>query len=179
MSLLRWLGLDFATSPDARDPASLREIADRVAALPVEEARFVAAFAYLLARVAGADLRTDGEERAAIAQRLEVATGIGVERAQMLADVAIAAAGRHVASDDHLVARAYRGMSTDEQRRQLVRCLYAVAAADARISNLEDNEVFEIATEIGLSRTDVIAIRAEFRERLAVLQTLPRERGRG
>lgn len=176
MSLLQWLGLTDSTAPDAREPASLRELSDRVATLPAEEARFVAAFAYLLARVAGADLRTDGDERATIATRLETATAIGAERARMLADAAIAAAGHHGASDDHLVARAYRAISTDEERRQLVRCLYAVAAADARITNLEDNEIFEIATEIGLSRQEVVGIRAEFRDLLGVLKALPRER---
>jgi uncharacterized tellurite resistance protein B-like protein len=176
VSLLQWLGLSGSNGPDAREPDSLREIADRVATLPAEEARFVAAFAYLLARVAGADLRIGSEEQTTIAARLEAATGVGAERAQMLAEAAIAAARHHAPSDDHLVARTYRSMSTDEERRQLVRCLYAVAAADARITNLEDNEIFEIAAEIGLARTEVVGIRAEFREMLGVLKALPRER---
>lgn len=176
MSLFRFLGLVAEAGPDAREPASLREIGARLSSLPAEDARFVAAFAYLLARVAGADLDTASHERDTMAQRLESAAGLEPDRAAMLADAAIAAAHTHSASDDHLVARAYREMSSDEERNLLVRCLYAVAAADASITTVEDNEIFEIATEIGLGRTDVVALRAEFREHLAVLKALPRER---
>ncbi|MBY0402203.1 TerB family tellurite resistance protein [Myxococcota bacterium] len=176
MSLFRFLGLVADAAPDAREPESLREIGARLAALPPEDARFVAAFAYLLARVAGADLETEGRERETIVQRLESTAGLPPERAAMLADAAIAAADRHSASDDHLVARAFRTMTGDDERKRLVRCLYAVAAADASITTVEDNEIFEIATEIGLGRTDVVALRSEFREHLAVLKALPRER---
>ncbi|MBK7951068.1 MAG: TerB family tellurite resistance protein [Deltaproteobacteria bacterium] len=176
MSLFRFLGLAAEAAPDAREPASLREITARLSSLPAEDARFVAAFAYLLARVAGADLDTASRERDTMAQRLESAAGLEPDRAATLADAAIAAAKTHSASDDHLVARAYRGMSSDDERKLLVRCLYAVAAADASITTVEDNEIFEIATEIGLGRKDVVALRAEFREHLAVLKALPRER---
>ena len=74
------------------------------------------------------------------------------------------------------MARTYRELSTDEERQRLVRCLYAVAAADSSVTTPEDNEIFEIATEIGMGRTDVVALRAEFKEHLAVLKALPRER---
>lgn len=176
MSLFRFLGLGADSAPDVREPESLREIGTRLSSLPPEDARFVAAFAYLLARVAGADLATANDERTTMVGRLEKAAGLEPERAAMLADAAIAAADTHSASDDHLVARAYREMSSEDERRLLVRCLYAVAAADASITTVEDNEIFEIATEIGLGRSDVVALRAEFREHLAVLKALPRER---
>jgi len=176
VSLFRFLGLAGQPSTAHREPASLREIAERLSALPADDARFVAAFAYLLARIAGADLRTDGGERDAIAERLGGVAGLDPERARLLADAAIAAATTHSASDDHLVARAYREMASDAERETLVRCLYAVAAADRSITTLEDNEIFEIATEIGLGRTAVVALRSEFREHLAVLKALPRER---
>lgn len=176
MSLFRFLGLGPATSAADREPESLHELATRLESLAPEDARFVAAFAYLLARVAAADLETGGTERTTIARRLETAAGLEPERAQLLAEAAIAAAGTHGASDDHLVARAFREMASPEERVLLVRCLYAVAAADESITTLEDNEIFEIATEIGLGRTDVVALRAEWREHLAVLKALPRER---
>lgn len=176
MSLFRFLGLTAGTSAADREPASLRELSARLSAMEPGEARFVAAFAYLLARVAGADLRTQGDEREVIARRLESVAGLDGDRAQLLAESAIAAATTHSASDDHLVARAFREMATRDEQLQLVRCLYAVAAADLSITTLEDNEIFEIATEIGLGRTDVVALRSEWKEHLAVLRALPRER---
>lgn len=176
MSLFRFLGLAAVTDSAHREPESLREIGARLSMLAPEDARFTAAFAYLLARVAGADLRTETGEREAIAMRLESTAGLEPERARILADAAIAAAQSHSASDDHLVARSYRELSSEGERQLLVRCLYAVAAADSTITTVEDNEIFEIATEIGMARTDVVALRAEFREHLAVLKALPRER---
>lgn len=176
MSLFRFLGLSKADADAQREPESLRELAARLSAMAPEDARFVAAFAYLLARVAGADLETAGGERDVIARRLETLAGLEPERAALLAESAIAAADTHSASDDHLVARAFREMASAEERLLLVRCLYAVAAADSNITTLEDNEVFEIATEIGVGRNDVVALRSEWKEHLAVLKALPRER---
>jgi uncharacterized tellurite resistance protein B-like protein len=176
VSLFRFLGLTSSASTANREPQSLRELAARLSAMAPEDARFVAAFAYLLARVAGADLRTEGAERDVIAHRLEAVAGLEVERASLLAEIAIAAAKNHSASDDHLVARAFREMASVDERLLLVRCLYAVAAADESITTPEDNEIFEIATEIGLGRSDVVALRSEWTEHLAVLKALPRER---
>ena len=59
-------------------------------------------------RVARADLKTEGDERAIIAERLTSIAELDAERAELLADTAIVAAATHGASDDHLVARAFR-----------------------------------------------------------------------
>lgn len=175
MSLLRFLGIGGGSGGRASEPASLAEIGIQLDALPPEEARFVAAFTYLLARIAGADLRTDDAERDAIAQRLESFAGIDRDRARLLADTAIQAAATYQASDDHLVARAFRDMTEEPERIRLLRCLYAVAAADENISTTEDNEIFEVATAIGVRRIDVVSIRLEFKEHIRTLKPLPSE----
>ena len=159
MSLLRFLGIG-GSSPDREaEPTGLSEISAQLDALPAEEARFVAAFSYLLARVAGADIRTDEAERDAIAERLEKLAEIDADRAALLARTAIQAAEAHGGSDDHLVARAFRELSERPERIRLLRCLYAVAAADENISTVEDNEIFEIARAIGVERKDVVVCR--------------------
>jgi uncharacterized tellurite resistance protein B-like protein len=155
---------------------SLAEIGAQLDALPPEEARFVAAFAYLLARIAGADLRTDSVERDSIAQRLEAFAEIDHDLAGILADTAIRAATDHDATDDHLVARSFRDMSEQPERIRLIRCLYAVAAADEEISTVEDNEIYEIAKAIGINHTDVISLRLEHKKYLVALKAHPSER---
>ncbi len=176
MSLLRFLGLGGSAAGRDQEPASLAEIATELEALPTEESRFVAAFSYLLARIAAADLKTESVERAAIARRLEALARVDPERARLLAETAVRAAETHRASDDHLVARAFRDMSERPERIRLLRCLYAVAAADETISTVEDNEIFEIANAIGIDRRDVVALRSEFKEHLGTLKALPQER---
>ena len=176
MSLLRFLGLGADRGARAAEPASLVEIGAELEGLPEEEARFVAAFAYLLARIAAADLRIEDTERAEMAQHLQDFAEIPPERAALLAETALRAADAHSPSDDHLVARAFRDMTEHAEQLKLLRCLYAVAAADEQISTREDNEIFEVAAAIGVPRRDVVALRAEFREYLGTLRALPRER---
>lgn len=175
MSLLRFLGIGGGDGRDA-EPTSLLEIARKLEDLPESDARFVAAFSYLLARIAGADLEIEDSERAAIAERLERFAEVGPERAALLAEAAVHSFEANSPSDDHLVARAFRDMTEEPERLRLVRCLYAVAAADSLISTREDNEIFEIANVIGVRRSEVVALRAEFREYLGTLKTLPGER---
>ncbi len=176
MSLLRFLGL--GEQPAGRDvePQSLIELGIELESLPPEEARFIAAFAYLLARVAGADLRTDEVERIEITRRLEGFAGIDAAQAEILAKSAVHMAEIHSASDDHLVARAFRDMTQPPEQIRLLRCLYAVAAADEIISTREDNDIFEVARAIGVARTDVVALRSEFKQYLGTMKALPTER---
>lgn len=176
MSLLRFLGLGGTAANRDSEPESLIEIERSLDALPPEEARLVAAFAYLLARIAGADLRTDADERTAMAERLASFGGVGNEQAKLLADTAVKVEALHGSTDDHLVARAFRDMTSDEERQRLLRCLYAVAAADETITTSEDNEIFDIATAIGVGRMDVIAIRSEWKQYLGSMKALPGER---
>ena len=70
----------------------------------------------------------------------------------------------------------FRDMTEEPERIRLLRCLYVVAAADENISTVEDNEIFEVATAIGVRRTDVVALRMEFKEYLGSLKALPSER---
>ncbi len=176
MSLLRFLGLGSDKAGRDAAPPSLLQLEPSLETLPPEEARLAAAFAYLLARIAGADLRIEDAERASIAQRLERFGEMSAEQSRLLADTAVRVAELRGGSDDHLVARAFRDMTERDERLRLLRCLYAVAAADKTISTVEDNEIFEVATAIGIARSDVIALRSKWKEYLGSMKALPGER---
>lgn len=176
MSLLRFLGIGKTTAGRDTEPQSLTELKAELDSLPESEARFTAAFAYLLARIAGADLRIDDSETTAIADRLESLAGVTASQSVMLAKSALRAAETYSASDDHLVARAFAELSESNDRIRLLRCLYAVAAADDSISTREDNEIFEVAKAIGVAREDVVALRSEFKSYLGSMKALPGER---
>ena len=111
-----------------------------------------------------------------MAHHLETFAEIDADRAKLLAEAAIRAAATYSASDDHLVARAFRDMTEEPERVRLLRCLYAVAAADETISTVEDNEIFDVAMAMGVRRTAVIAVRLEFKKYLGSLKALPGER---
>ena len=63
ISLRNWLGLD---KPEQTDVAPLRDTLDALDHMEPERARFLAAFAYLLGRVAHADRHVSPEEVAAM-----------------------------------------------------------------------------------------------------------------
>ena len=111
MSLLRFLGLGGDAAGRDAEPSSLIELGASLESMEPGEARLAAGFAYLLARVAGADLRTEESEEAAIAERLTTFAELAPETAAVLAQAAIRVTEAHGGSDDHLVARAFRDMT--------------------------------------------------------------------
>jgi len=177
-AILNWLGFgppgSGAGPPgrdgEAADIESVRLIVAELDRLPPEEARYIAAFAYLLSRVARADLQISEAEGTRME---EIVMSHGrLPRAQSLLVVASAKMQARLlgGSDNYLVAREFDRITTEEQKRALLRCLFEVAAADDDVSVLEENEIRRISMELHLSHDDYIAARSAFREQLAVLK---------
>ena len=65
-----------------------------------------------------------------------------------------------------------------DQRLQLLRCCFAVEAADGTITAEEASVVNEIARELDIERPDLNRVRDEFHEQLSAVQAL-RQAGGG
>jgi uncharacterized tellurite resistance protein B-like protein len=76
-------------------------------------------------------------------------------------------------TENYLVTREFNRLATREQKLGLLRCLFAVSAAEDDISVVEDNEVRRIATELRLSHSDFTEARSLFRDHLSVLRKPP------
>jgi uncharacterized tellurite resistance protein B-like protein len=83
----------------------------------------------------------------------------------------------HGATEDFVVTREFRDISTVDQRRALLRCCFAIGAEDGAISADEAAVVNQIARELDIERDDVNEIRAEFHEMLSSVQALRRATG--
>jgi uncharacterized tellurite resistance protein B-like protein len=173
-SLLRFLGLAHEQTGDERAPSSVRRIAGELERLDPESARFLAAFACVLARVAGADLRIEDDERAEMERRLTAVAELSPEEARIAIRIARAAVLDTGATENYLVTREFRRGSTRAQRLRLLECLFEVAAADGTISSEESREILAVAEELGFARSEVAALRTRWRDRLSELQSLPR-----
>ncbi len=179
--LLRFLGI--ATETGSRTPSQLiaRESVGRIAAaldaLPADRARLYACFAYVLARVAGADLRTEPREKTTIEETLVRCAGVPASEARIVTDIARGEVEHLGSTNNYIVTREFGRLSTLEEKVQLLECLFAVAAADDLITGNESTEITLIAKEIGLAQADVLATRTRFRDKLAELRPLPGERG--
>ncbi len=175
MSILRRLGLlGGRREPDAGESEgeteTVRRIAARLERLPLEERRFVAAFAYVLARVAHVDLRIEESEALAMERIVSLQAGLGPEEAALAVEIAKRHAELLGGTENYVVTREFRRLSTPEQRLRLVDCLYAVAAADDTVTNLESSEIAAIADELGVAQAELIQIRSRYREKLGVLR---------
>jgi uncharacterized tellurite resistance protein B-like protein len=171
MSLLRWLGLEESRPAGGRDDVdAIRRISEALDRMEPDRARFVAAFAYLLGRVAYADREVTPEETTEM-ERLVMERGqMPEEQAVLVVQIARAQNLMFGGTEDFLVARQFAGMAVREQKLALVDCLYAVSAADRSVSVIEDNEISRIVAELRLEHADLVAARQRYREFLAVLR---------
>ena len=177
MSLLRFLGLGGEEdggkgSPESgRETATVRKIAARLERLDPEMARYLAAFAYVLARIAHADLSIDPEETAAMQEIVAKLADLAPEEAALAVEIAKSQARLLGGTENYVVTRQFRQISTREQRAKLLECLYAVAAADGSITGPESNEIVAIAEELGFTRPEANALRSAYREKLSEFQS--------
>lgn len=167
-ALFRTLGL--GTEEETRqETETVAAIAAGLHGLPQDRARFVAAFAYLLGRVAFADHDVTPAERETMEAHLASQAGVPIEQARGVVWLAVTATSGHGAAEDYQVAREFETLATREEKLLLVRSLFAVSAEQG-VTTIEDNEISRIAGVLRLERAEVAALRAEFRDSLNVLK---------
>ena len=175
MSLLRFLGLGGEKKKTSRvsqrDTATVRKIAARLERLDPETAKYLAAFAYVLARLAHADLSIDTKETATMEGIVSQITDLAPEEASLVIEIAKSQARLLGGTENYVVTRQFRQISTREQRGKLLECLFAVAAADGSITGPESGEIVAIAEELGFTRAEANALRSSYREKLSEFQS--------
>ena len=171
MSLLRFLGIAKTDpAPAAGETRTVREIAAKLERLPPETARFLAGFAYVLARVANADLVIAEAEAEEIRRTVRLLAGLSTDEADLVVEIAKSQARLLGGTENYVVTREFRRASTPLQRAQLLECLYAVTAADGTISSAESREIANVAEELGFTRAEANALRTRYRDKLAEFQ---------
>jgi tellurite resistance protein len=166
-----------AATTSRSDTESIRRIAGELDALPVDERRFIAGFAYVLARAAHADLEISRPELDYMEKAVIDVGGIRSAQAVLVVEMARNMAELYGATDDYVVTRAFAENSSREQRENLLRTAFAVGAADDTITAAESAELNEIGKELGFRADEIDAIRDEFRDQLAAIQAMRRARG--
>ncbi|HSL98368.1 MAG TPA: TerB family tellurite resistance protein [Candidatus Deferrimicrobiaceae bacterium] len=156
----------------AADTQTVRRIIAELEALPRERARFLAAFAYILTRAAAADLHISEVESREIERLVEEHGKLPEAQAVLVANMAHHQSLLYGATEDYLVTRQFRELSTAEERLALLRCCYIVGAADGTISAEESHTLQQIAHELDVEREDVNELRTEFAPKLAAIQAL-------
>lgn len=152
---------------------TVRKIVEALDRLEPELARRLAAFAYVLSRVARADLKVTPEETRAMERIVAEHGGLTEDQAIIVVQIAKHQNLLFGGTEDFLVTREFNKNSTREQKLALLDCLFSVAAAEDLISTTEDNEIRQIAKELGLSHQEFISVRSRYRDHLSFLKTNP------
>ncbi len=164
-------GLDDVPQSDpVSDTETVRRIVREIDRLDPAQGRFIAAFAFVLSRVANADLVISDDE---IRRMEEVVREVGgLEEAQAVLVVQIAKSQQSLlgGTENYLVTREFDKIATREQKERLLHCLFEVSAADDEISMVEENEVRKIAEEMCFDHREFSAIRSQYNEKRSLLR---------
>jgi uncharacterized tellurite resistance protein B-like protein len=172
MSILTFLGLGGRPElpSSSAETEAVREIVDALDRIEEERARFIASFGYILSRVARADQVITPEETQ-VMERILVKQGeLSPDQAAVVVKIAKMRNQLFGGTDNFLVTREFRRIATHDQKIALLDCLFAVSAASEDISMVENNQIRQIASELGLEHSDFIQVRLSWKHRLSVLK---------
>jgi uncharacterized tellurite resistance protein B-like protein len=180
MSILKFLGYDPARAAGALESAetdTVRKIVAALDRLEPERARRIAAFAYILSRVARADLTISEPEVRAMEAIVMHEGRLDPDQAVLVVQMARTQEILFGGTENYLVTREFNRLAAREEKLALLRCLFAVSASEDSVSAKEDNEIRRISRELHLTHRDFIETRSAFREHLAALRRSPETGG--
>lgn len=177
--LSSFLGRIVRPAPDepaapAGDTETVRRIVAKLDALPPARARFLAGFAYILARAAQADLDISAEETAVMERAVQDLGGLDEAHAVLVVQMAKLQSRAKFGTEDFLVTREFAGLATDDEKVAVVRAAFAVGAADDEISSEEAQTINQIASELGIERPTLNAIREAYVDRFSAIRAARR-----
>lgn len=169
MSIRDFLGISDKHA-SVGDTETVRKVIEALDQMEPERARFIAAFGYILSRVANADLNISPEETRAMERIIAERGGLPEEQALIVVQTAKTRTQLAGGTENFLVTREFSRIATREEKLALLDCLFAVAASEAGISTAEDNEIRQIVNELGLGHPDFIGVRSRWKDQLSVFK---------
>ncbi|MEM9177007.1 MAG: MMPL family transporter, partial [Myxococcota bacterium] len=154
-AMLAWLRRGAAPSRGTVEVAPLDAIVDQLDRIEPARARFLAAFAYVLARVAHADDHIDETETEAIRKSVRELGALEEADAGLVVRLATAQARILSTAESAVVSASFLALSNETERDGLMRCLARVAQADGSFAETERREIARIGAELGYSEADL------------------------
>src|SRR5687768_4385500 len=155
-SIRAWLGVETRSTHES---GPLRETLKALDHLDPHRARYLAAFAYLLGRVAHADQHVTPEETRAMEALVREQGQLSQDQAMVVVQLAKTSNLLFGGTANFLVAREFSALATYDDKLALMRCLFAVSSTDDAISTAEEGELHRIAKELRIDHPDLLALR--------------------
>lgn len=168
-----------AVDTTAGDTATVRRIVGKLEAMPPDQARLIASAAYILARAANADLVISEEETAVMEEALQRHDALDEATAVLVVEMAKLQAKTVGGTEDFVVTREFKSLATEDQRLNVLRACFLIAAANGSISAEESAVANEIANELDIDPATLVSMRAEFTDQMSVIQEMRRMAGPG
>ena len=176
MSIRDFLGIGrtahTAAVPPSAETETVRKIVGALDSMDPERARYIAAFAFILCRVARADLHISAGETNIMERIVMERGGLPEDQAILVVQMAKTQSTLFGGTENFLVTREFNYMATHEQKLALLDCLFAVAS-DEMISTVEDNEISRICSELQLTHDEFVDVRMDYRDQRAVFKKPP------
>ena len=152
------------------DTETVRRITGELDRLEPAEARYLAAFAFVLARVANSDMEISDDECRRMEEVVREVGGLTEAQAVLVVQIAKSQQLLKGGTENYLVTREFNKISDRAQKERLLHCLFEVSAADDSISLVEENEVRRIAGELRFEHTEFSAIRSKYNSARSILK---------
>jgi uncharacterized tellurite resistance protein B-like protein len=110
---------------------------------------------------------TESKKIVAILQKLG---HLPEEQAVLVAEIAKAQHRLFGGTENFLVTREFKEIASEDERRELLDCLFAVSAADNEITGDEESQIWQIASELGFSHREYVDARLAYSDKRTVLR---------
>ena len=161
---------DDAVAQAANDTETVRRITRELDLLDDDEARYLAAFAFVLARVANSDMEISEDENRRMEEVVQDVGGLTEAQSVLVVQIAKSQQLLKGGTENYLVTREFNKVSDRDQKERLLHCLFEVSAADDSISLVEESEVRKIATELKFDHREFSAIRSQYNPKRSILR---------
>ena len=161
---------DVSSTQAPSDTETVRRIIREVERLDPAEARYLAAFAFVLARVANSDMEISEDETLRMEEVVREIGGLKEAQAVLVVQIAKSQQFLKGGTENYLVTREFNKISDREQKERLLHCLFEVSAADDSISLVEESEVRRIAGELKFDHHEFSAIRSQYNAKRSILK---------
>ncbi|MCA9562500.1 MAG: TerB family tellurite resistance protein [Myxococcales bacterium] len=130
--------------------------------LSAREVAYITSLSALLGRIAHADDDFSEEEKVEISNLLKETTSLSHDDIDVIMATIVDDTLRGL--DVKSITRTFFNLSTEEQREELLNCLFLVAGADGSIDPEEIEEIERIAVGLNLSHRDILRAKASAME---------------
>jgi uncharacterized tellurite resistance protein B-like protein len=159
-----------AASTGGGDTDTVRRIVSELDKLDPTRARFLAAFAYVLSRVAGADQHVSDPETAKMIELVQRFGHLTEAQAVLVVEIAKSQNRLFGGTENFLVTREFRSIASDEERRDALECVFAVSIVDQAMTPDEEAQIRQVASELGFSHEEYVRARLAYTDKRTVFR---------